>query len=324
MRPFLLKGHERPLTQVKFNREGDLFISCAKNLQPCLWSSDDGRRLGTYEGHNGAIWSCDITWDSDRLITASADQTVRIWELQTGKELFQFQQGEPCRSVQLSIGEQHMAYTTDAFMGTPPMVHIYKLEQDITQQSRTPVLEFDAPKGRITRVMWADLNRTLITSHDYGMMRRWDVETGKMLQEACVHEDAIQDMQMSADGSHVITASLDKSAKLVDVQTFEVLKTYKTGRFVQSAAISPIFDHVLCGGGQDASQVTTTSSKAGGFEARFFHKIYQEEFGNVRGHFGPINTVAFHPNGRSFVTGGEDGYVRLHHLDNDYFTTRFF
>lgn len=59
-----------------------------------------------------------------------------------------------------------------------------------------------------------------------------------------MHEDAIQDMQMSADGSHVITASLDKSAKLVDVQTFEVLKTYKTGRFVQSAAISPIFDHV--------------------------------------------------------------------------------
>lgn len=124
---------------------------------------------------NHHVWH---TGDSDRLITASADQTVRIWELQTGKELFQFQQGEPCRSVQLSIGEQHMAYTTDAFMGTPPMVHIYKLEADISQQSRTPVLEFDAPKGRITRVMWADLNRTLITSHDYGMMRRWDVEVG--------------------------------------------------------------------------------------------------------------------------------------------------
>lgn len=30
---------------------------------------------------------------------------------------------------------------------------------------------------------------------------------------------------------------------------------------------------VLLGGGQDASQVTTTSAKAGGFEARFFHKV---------------------------------------------------
>lgn len=53
-------------------------------------------------------------------------------------------------------------------------------------------------------------------------------------------------------------------------------------------------------------QVTTTSAKAGGFEARFYHKIYAEEFGNVRGHFGPINTVAFSPDGRSFTTGGEE------------------
>lgn len=60
--------------------------------------------------------------------------------------------------------------------------------------------------------------------------------------------------------------------------------------------------------------MTTTSAKAGGFEARFYHKIYAEEFGSVRGHFGPINTVAFSPDGRSFTTGGEDGYVRVHHF----------
>lgn len=86
-------------------------------------------------------------------------------------------------------------------------------------------------------------------------VRRWDTETGALLSEAQVHEDAIQDMQVSPDGSYVITASLDKTAKLVDIASLEVLKTYKTGRFVQSAAISPLFDHVLLGGGQDASQV---------------------------------------------------------------------
>lgn len=35
----------------------------------------------------------------------------------------------------------------------------------------------------------------------------------------------------------------------------------------------PVCAQVLLGGGQDASQVTTTSAKAGGFEARFFHKV---------------------------------------------------
>jgi translation initiation factor 3 subunit I len=93
----LPQGHERPLTQVKYNAEGDLLVSCAKNLQPCLWYADDGRRVGTYEGHNGAVWSCEFTLDSERLITSSADQTVRIWDLPTGQELRQIRMNEPCR-----------------------------------------------------------------------------------------------------------------------------------------------------------------------------------------------------------------------------------
>ena len=32
---------------------------------------------------------------------------------------------------------------------------------------------------------------------------------------------------------------------------------------------------VLLGGGQEAAKVTTTAAKAGGFEARFFHKVCQ-------------------------------------------------
>ncbi|KXZ44270.1 hypothetical protein GPECTOR_70g501 [Gonium pectorale] len=267
-----------------------------------------------------------IQWagESDRLITGSADQTIRIWDLPTGKELFQFRHREPCRAVKLSAGERFLAATTDAFIESPPGIHVYNFAENVEDQSATPVISWTAPKGRITRVFWTDCNRKLITSHDYGIVRRWDVETGQMLQETQVHEDAIQDMQMSPDETHVITASLDKTARVVDIETFQVLKTYKTGRFVQSAAMSPLFDHVVLGGGQDASQVTTTAAQAGGFEARFFHKIFQEEFGRVRGHFGPINTVAFHPSGRSFTTGGEDGYVRVHHLDMDYFTTKFF
>ena len=39
------------------------------------------------------------------------------------------------------------------------------------------------------------------------------------------------------------------------LQTLEVLKTYSSDRPMNSADISPIFDHVLVGGGQEASQV---------------------------------------------------------------------
>lgn len=41
---------------------------------------------------------------------------------------------------------------------------------------------------------------------------------------------------------------------------------------------------MILGGGQDAMSVTTTSQRAGKFESRFWHKIFEEEVGRVKGH----------------------------------------
>ena len=68
-------------------------------------------------------------------------------------------------------------------------------------------------------------------------------------------------------------------------------KTYKTERPVNSAAISPIREHVILGGGQDAMDVTTTSTRIGKFDARFFHMIFEEEFGRVKVCDGTENDV---------------------------------
>lgn len=47
--------------------------------------------------------------------------------------------------------------------------------------------------------------------------------------------------------------------------------------------------------------VTTTSTRVGKFDARFFHLVLTEEFGRVKDHFGPINSVAFHPDGKRYT-----------------------
>ena len=36
------------------------------------------------------------------------------------------------------------------------------------------------------------------------------------------------------------------------------------------------------------------------------------------------NCLAWFRDGAGFVTGGEDGYVRVHHFDKDYFTAKRF
>ena len=55
-----LVGHERSLTQIKFNKEGDLLFSCSKDHVINVWYTHNGERLGTYDGHNGTVWTIDV------------------------------------------------------------------------------------------------------------------------------------------------------------------------------------------------------------------------------------------------------------------------
>ncbi|KAI7283417.1 Eukaryotic translation initiation factor 3 subunit, partial [Hortaea werneckii] len=170
------------------------------------------------------------------------------------------------------------------------------------------------------------LSKYIITGHENGSVAQWDAKTGELLNEVYSHEDgmAVTDLQWSADRTYFLTASKDKTAKLHDTNTMEVLKTYVADTPLNSAAITPEpTNYVILGGGQAAMDVTTTSARQGKFEARFYHKVFEEEVGRVRGHFGPLNYVAVSPDGKCYCSGGEDGYVRVHHFDPPYFDFKF-
>jgi len=69
-------------------------------------------------------------------------------------------------------------------------------------------------------------------------------QTNKIVTTVDDHMATINDMQPSKDGTMFITASKDHTSKLFDIDTLECLKTYKTERPVNSAAISPTHEHV--------------------------------------------------------------------------------
>ena len=45
----------------RFTREGDFLITCGKDSNVNLWWADNGERAGTFNGHNGAVWTTDTT-----------------------------------------------------------------------------------------------------------------------------------------------------------------------------------------------------------------------------------------------------------------------
>lgn len=273
----------------------------------------------------GAVRSLDITRDSKYLITGSADASIKVWEVMTGKCLLHIAMPGPVSSVAFAEGDRQFVTCHDNFgRDIDAAIHIYNFNKEDPSSSSTkpaipPIINPDCPREKITRVDWLPLNDGVLASLENGQLRTYDPKSGKIKNQYSGHTDKITSFSFNDKKTLLVTASRDRTAKLWDVKEMKVLRSYQADVPLNGASISPIREHVIAGGGQEAMNVTTTQASAGKFETRFYHMIFEKELGRVRGHFGPINTLAFHPDGQSFTSGAEDGYLRMHRLDSDYF-----
>ncbi|VDP29493.1 unnamed protein product [Soboliphyme baturini] len=321
MRPLVLKGHERAITKVKYNREGDLLFSSAKDKLPTVWYSDTGERLGTYNGHNGVVWCLDVSFDTSCLLTGSGDNSCCLWDCETGTLVNRLGSPTAVRAVGFSYSSNTFFYSTDQRMTQNCSLDVFDTRDKNAMAKGEACIKIPILKSRITSALWGHLDYIIITGNENGEICQFDIrrDSSDPVNFLTEHKRAVMDLQTSSDEIMLLSASKDQTAKLFDAQNFIHLKTYQSERPVNSAAISPTRDHIVLGGGEEAMKVTQTDTRQGQFEAKFYHLIFQEEFARVRGHFGPINSLVFHPDGKSYASGGEDGYVRVHVFDDDYF-----
>lgn len=173
------------------------------------------------------------------------------------------------------------------------------------------------PRERYVRMCWGPCNDFLLVATEKGLLRKVNPTNGSTEAEVRAHdkEHGLMDLQFNATKTLAFTCGHDKLMKVWDAQMLRLVKTIKSAGPLNTCAPSPLKDHILSGGGQKAVDVTTTAAGAGKFEARIFHLIHGDEIGRIKGHFGPLNYGAWHPNGLMYATGGEDGYVRIQNLE---------
>ena len=51
------------------------------------YNRDTGKRVRDFVGHTGDVWAIAVAPDNRTLVSGSADQTVRLWDIATGQNL---------------------------------------------------------------------------------------------------------------------------------------------------------------------------------------------------------------------------------------------
>mmetsp|Transcript_25673 Transcript_25673/g.65487 ORF Transcript_25673/g.65487 Transcript_25673/m.65487 type:complete len:338 (-) Transcript_25673:148-1161(-) len=336
MKPYLLHIHDRPLTMVKFSYDGDFFLTCAKDGDTCLMRSDNCERVGTYHpvgDKAGAVFAIDVTMDSKYVVTATADGKLIFYTFE-GEQVHSVNHGGILKYVEFNQkpGEQNMVLTcNDKFKSSAELVPNRIMVWQFQPPKRLLSIDNDLPM-KATKVKWGPFDETLVSIFEEGYIIIWDAAKGAKIHQIDAHKGPVTGISFTEDRMLMLSCSKDQSAKLWTMdEEYELVKAFETDRPLNDAAISPLYNaekdpkyHILMGGGQDAKDVTTTAGSSGKFEAILWNMVFGEEIGSVKGHFGPMNTLAWRRDGKGFVTGGEDGYVRVHHWDKDYFTSKKF
>jgi WD40 repeat protein len=167
---------------------------------------DDPETEDVAEGHSVSVLDAAISPDGTRALSAAFDNTLRLWDAETGEMLRVFAPDNP---------------DTAAIEG-------HGLFGDSESQRGVWAVTF-GPDGKTAYSAGFD-------SH----VIRWDVETGETIRVYSGHEWGIFDIELTADGSRFVTASWDETLKLWDVETGEVLRTYEGHTdWVWNVALSP-------------------------------------------------------------------------------------
>ena len=292
-----------------------------------LWGVDMAGKLRTFDGHWEKILSVDFSPNGAQVLTGSADQTAKLWNVATGGEVRAFQY-HSVHSVCFSPDGTHVvtggADQTARLWETATGKEVKSLKG---HSDYVGVVCF-SPDGAYVATGSAD--RTAIV---------WETATGREVQRFDV--GIVSLVRFSPDGAQLLTCSVDQLAKLWNIATGEEVSRFEAySGGVLSASFSP-------DGAQVAMQCNTTvilwEAATGREVSRFTPEHYSEypllvrflrevaqvltcnqdrtiklwevatgrEVSNFQGHSAGVRSACFSPDGVHLLTGSKDQTAKL-------------
>jgi WD40 repeat protein len=218
---------------------------------------------------------------------AGHDRTVRMWDLESGRQLHQLRAHTSVINS-IAVAPDGHRILTGSRGGS---IGLWDMENE------TLIRRFDSHAKLIWSVAISRDGHYALSGSDDGIVRLWEMNTGRRLCRFDGHSGGVASVAFSPDGRLALSGSFDKTVRLWDLKNGRELRRLDAHtQTVLSAVFSPDGRQVLTGGSDNTIRLWDVNGR---------------ELHRFTGHSYQVNGLAFAPNGRCFVSGSSDRTIRL-------------
>jgi WD40 repeat protein len=254
-----------------------------------------------------------LSADGKRALTGSGDHTLRLWDVESGKELRTFA-GHTHTVWDVAFSPNGKKALSGCSDGTARLWEV---------DSGKELLVLEAHKdGRAWTVAFTSDGKQAVTGSGNlldqkptteAYLRLWDLATGKEVRQFKGHTKDIRRVAISPDGKQLLSGSFDGTMRLWDIQTGKEIKRFDgPGHFVESVAFTPDGKRAVCSYGPRNREKVYEGDPS--CSLRIWDLATGKELKQIKGHIGPILALAISGDGRFIVSGSADATMRLWQL----------
>lgn len=292
--------HMSEVPGVALSDDGTQGLSAGCDLRAALWSTADGNERQSFTGHNHGDTPClnyvAFSPDGNYAFTGNTGGG-RLWDLQTneflqaifGHRYAQYHAVFSADSTQLlTAGGDRAPISCLADCGSAKLWDVATGE--LVQTFTTLNIVYRA-------AISPDGLRVVTGSAD-GEVVLWDAQSGERLRQFNAHSDAVYGLDISPDGSQIVTAA-GQDLFLWDLATGTVRHAYGHPTNIRNAAFGP------------NGKTIVTAAGSNGY-------LWDARNGSLKfamGHHQSLYDVAISGNGQYVATASQDFTVRLWNVD---------
>jgi WD40 repeat protein len=261
--------------------------------------ADAPRLLATWEGHTAPVHGLTVSADGRRVMSASDDATLRLWDSASGEQLAVFSEHRDKVWAVAFLPSDRQALSA----GWDGTLKVWDVSTARALASFGPT---SSGSALASLAVSYDGKKALSGGFD-SVVRLWDLESKSELRAWEGHSDTVWAVAFSRDGRTAFSGSFDGTVRTWDVGSGRPIATWKEERedersWKRAIAMTADGSAALVGG---AASPRLWDVATGRPTARF-----------AGGHSDSVVAVAVSADGRQVASGGFDGHIHLWDMES--------